>query len=68
LTLRDWLAAHGVQQVTMEATGVFWRPVWAILEDEFECLLNARHVKQVPGRKTTSRTQSGCASSPRRGC
>jgi transposase len=53
LTLRDWLAAHGVRQVTMEATGVFWKPVWAILEDEFECLLvNARHVKQVPGRKT----------------
>jgi len=53
LTLRDWLAAHGVQQVTMEATGVYWKPVWAILEDEFECLLvNARHVKQVPGRKT----------------
>jgi transposase len=52
-TLRDWLAAHGVQQVTMEATGVFWKPVWAILEDEFELLLvNARHVKQVPGRKS----------------
>jgi hypothetical protein len=48
LTLRDWLAAHGVTQVTMEATGVFWKPVWAILEDEFELLLvNARHVKQV---------------------
>ncbi|MGA2455120.1 MAG: IS110 family transposase [Solirubrobacteraceae bacterium] len=53
LTLRDWLAAHGVTQVTMEATGVYWKPVWAILEDEFELLLvNARHVKQVPGRKT----------------
>ena len=53
LALRDWLAAHGVQQVVMEATGVYWKPVWAILEDEFECLLvNARHVKQVPGRKT----------------
>jgi transposase len=53
LTLRDWLAAHRVGQVTMEATGVFWKPVWAILEDEFELLLvNARHVKQVPGRKT----------------
>jgi transposase len=37
----------------MEATGVFWKPIWAILEDEFELLLvNARHVKQVPGRKT----------------
>jgi transposase len=53
LTLRDWLAAFGVRQVVMEATGVYWKPVWAILEDEFECLLvNARHVKQVPGRKT----------------
>ena len=51
--LPDWLAAFGVQQVVMEATGVFWKPVWAILEDEFDCLLvNARHVKQVPGRKT----------------
>jgi transposase len=48
LTLRDWLVAHGVQQVAMEATGVFWKPVWAILEDDFELLLvNARHVKQV---------------------
>ncbi len=53
LTLHDWLAAHGVRQVAMEATGVYWKPVWAILEDEFDCLLvNARHVKQVPGRKT----------------
>ena len=53
LTLCDWLAAFGVEQVVMEATDVFWKPVWAILEDGFECLLvNARHVKQVPGRKT----------------
>ena len=53
LTLHDWLAAHAVMQVAMEATGVYWKPVWAILEDDFDCLLvNARHVKQVPGRKT----------------
>ncbi len=53
LALRDWLEAHRVQQVTMEATGVFWRPVWAVLEDAFPLVLvNARHVKQVPGRKT----------------
>ena len=53
LTLSDWLEAHGVTQVTMEATGVYWKPVWAVLEDSFELLLvNARHVKQVPGRKT----------------
>src|SRR5712691_1373874 len=53
LALRDWLKAHGVTHVAMEASGVYWKPPWAILEDEFECLLvNARHVKQVPGRKT----------------
>jgi len=53
LTLRDWLKAHGVRQVAMEATGVYWKPVWAVLEDDFELMLvNARHVKQVPGRKT----------------
>ena len=53
LALRDWLAGHGVSQVVMEATGVYWKAPWAILEDEFECMLvNARHVKQVPGRKT----------------
>jgi transposase len=53
LALRDWLGAHEVTHVAMEATGVYWKPVWAILEDAFELLLvNARHVKQVPGRKT----------------
>jgi transposase len=53
LTLRDWLAAHGVTHIVMEATGAYWKPVWAMLEDDFECMLvNARHVKQVPGRKT----------------
>jgi len=53
LALSDWLAALGVRQVVMEATGVYWRPVWAVLEDAFDCMLvNARHVKQCPGRKT----------------
>jgi transposase len=53
LALRDWLAAHDVSQVVMEATGVYWKPVWHILEEDFELMLvNARHVKQVPGRKT----------------
>ena len=53
LALRDWLQAHGATHVAMEASGVYWKPPWAILEDAFECLLvNARHVKQVPGRKT----------------
>jgi transposase len=53
LALRDWLAGLGARTVAMEATGVYWRPVWAILEDDFELLLcNAAHVKNVPGRKT----------------
>jgi transposase len=53
LALADWLAAHEVEKVVMEATGVYWKPVWAVLEDRFELMLvNARHVKQVPGRKT----------------
>jgi transposase len=51
--LRDWLEAHRVTHVAMEATGVYWQPVWHVLEDTFELMLvNARHVKQVPGRKT----------------
>lgn len=53
LVLRDWLHAHGVTHVVMEATGDYWKPVWHVLEDGFELMLvNARHVKQVPGRKT----------------
>jgi transposase len=53
LALRDWLAAHRVTHVAMEATGVYWQPVWHVLEDDFELTLcNARHVKNVPGRKT----------------
>jgi transposase len=48
LALRDWLEALGVKQVAMEATGVFWKPVYYVLEDDFELLLvNARHVKKV---------------------
>jgi transposase len=53
LALADWLAAHAVTNVVMEATGDYWKPVWHLLEDDFELMLvNARHVKQVPGRKT----------------
>jgi transposase len=53
VALRDWLEAHRVTHVAMEATGVYWQPVWHVLEDGFELMLvNARHVKQVPGRKT----------------
>ena len=52
--LREWLVAESVTEVAMEATGVFWKPVWYALEGAgFELLLaNARHVKNLPGRKT----------------
>ncbi|HMC95091.1 MAG TPA: IS110 family transposase [Polyangia bacterium] len=53
LALADWLKAFAVTHVAMEATGVYWQPVWHILEEDFELMLvNARHVKNVPGRKT----------------
>ncbi len=53
LQLGDWLAEAGVTHVAMESTGVYWKPIWNLVEDRFTVLLvNARHVKQVPGRKT----------------
>ncbi len=53
LGLADWLAGHGVTQVAMEGTGVYWKPVYYLLEDAFELwLVNAQHVRNVPGRKT----------------
>lgn len=53
LGLRDWLVALGVTRVGMEATGVYWKPVFYVLEEVIECwLLNAAHLKNVPGRKT----------------
>jgi transposase len=53
-TLADWLSAEGVTQVVMEATGQYWKAIWDVLEERgFELLLvNARHVKILPGRKT----------------
>ncbi len=56
LSLGDWLAECGVTHVAMESTGVYWKPLWNLLEDRFTLLLaNAQHVKQVPGRKTDVR-------------
>ena len=53
LALADWLDSLGVERVAMEATGVYWKPVWHVLEGHFELVLaNAAHVKNVPGRKT----------------
>lgn len=51
--LADWLGSHGCTHVAMEATGVYWKPVWHLLEGRFELVLaNAQHVRNVPGRKT----------------
>ncbi|MCH2085271.1 MAG: IS110 family transposase, partial [Saprospiraceae bacterium] len=51
--LRQWLLENGITHVAMESTGVYWKPVYNILEADFEVILvNARHVKNVPGRKT----------------
>src|SRR5262245_25069630 len=51
--LADWIEKHGCTHVAMEATGVYWKPVWHLLEERFELVLaNAQHIKNVPGRKT----------------
>lgn len=56
LAMADWMAAQGVTHVAMESTGVYWKPIYNILESCFTVLLvNARHLKQVPGRKSDIR-------------
>jgi transposase len=53
LTLADWLGSYGVTLVGMESTGCYWKPVYYLLEERFQCwLLNAQHLRTVPGRKT----------------
>lgn len=53
LALGEWIAEHGCSHVAMEATGIYWRPVWHVLEGQAELVLaNAQHIKNVPGRKT----------------
>lgn len=56
LGLADWLKEQGVTHVAMEATGIYWRPVWAVLEGQFQqMLVNPQHIKAVPGRKTDAK-------------
>jgi len=56
LALGKWLSEGGVTHVAMESTGIYWQPIYNLLEDQFTLLLvNARHVKAVPGRKTDIR-------------
>jgi transposase len=51
--LADWLRQFEVTQVAMESSGVYWKPIWNILDGQFAVLLaNAQHIKNVPGRKT----------------
>jgi transposase len=53
MDLRDWLLERGVTHVGMEATGIYWKPVYAVLEDDFGLVVgNAHHIRNVPGRKT----------------
>src|SRR5688572_10289428 len=53
LALADWLTAHGCTHVAMESTGVYWKPVWHVLDGQFELILaNALQIRSVPGRKT----------------
>src|SRR5207302_6334392 len=59
LELSDWLAECQVTHVGMESTGVYWKPIWNLLEDHVELLLvNAHHVKQVRSEEHTSELQS----------
>lgn len=53
LQMRDWLKALGVTHIAMESSGVYWKPIYNLLEGHFELLVvNAQHIKAVPGRKT----------------
>ena len=66
--LRDWLRSEGCTQVGMESTGVYWKPVYAVLEGEFELIVgNAQHIKNVPGRKTDVRDSEWIAQLVRHG-
>src|SRR5436305_6456240 len=63
ITLADWLRSWSLTVVGMESTGVYWRAVFYLLEDEFECqLFNARRLRHVPGEKAMFKTPSGAVS------
>lgn len=62
LRLVEWLQSHGVTHVAMESTGVYWKPVWHVLEGHFALVLgNAREMRNVPGRKTDQNDASWIA-------
>src|SRR5262245_61007559 len=68
LEMHEWFSAKGVTHVAMESTGIYWRPVYGLLEDTFEILLgNAQHIKNVPGRKTDVKDSEWLADLARHG-
>ena len=61
MALADWLREAGCTQVAMESTGVYWKPVWHVLEGEFALVLaNAAHIRNVPGRKSDVNDHLDC--------
>lgn len=53
IRMKEWLLEHQITHIAMESTGIYWRPIFNIIDDDFEILLvNARHIKNVPGHKT----------------
>jgi transposase len=68
IELRDWLKSEGCAAAAMEATGVYWKPVYNVLESHFGIVVaNARHIKAVPGRKTDVRDDEWIADLVRHG-
>jgi transposase len=62
LALADWLTVHGCTHVAMESTGVYWKPIWHVLEGHFELILaNALQIRSVPGRKSDVNDAMGIA-------
>jgi len=69
LRLGDWLQAAGCTAVAMESSGVYWKPIFNLLEDAFVLLVvNAQHIKAVPGRKTDVRDAEWIAGDPLGAC
>jgi transposase len=68
LEMREWFLTKGVTHVALESTGVYWQPVYALLEDTFEVIVgNAHHIKNVPGRKTDVKDSEWLAELARHG-
>ena len=69
MAMADWLATAGVTHLGMESTGVYWKPIFNILEERFAILLvKARHLKNVPGARAISRTARGSRNCCTMGC